>query len=699
VKLGRDDTAGPAALTAQLAGASGVFWMKDPAVGDRIAVVTALAPAKGLAARRTLIDAVLPPSVQGLAVEPLADDLTVSTDGDVVRIGRPGGLALSPAPVLARKAPAAGLPQPAALPALVDFAGWSQLGEGGFLARYDQLITAASEEAAKGKAAGVQARLSLARFLVGSELAYEAIGALNMAARADGTLMGDPEFRGLRGAARAMAGRYADAQADFSSPALANDPSSALWRGYVAMKLGDATGARQAFAAGRSALPRFAPKWLARFARADAEAAIASGDLNAARSSLALADAQKLDPIEAQATALDRARLLDAAGQPQQALALYDKAAQSSYGALAAPALQRAIEIRLNTGKISPADALNGLDSLRFRWRGDNTELETVRTLGRIYLSQGRYREALDALRSAGRRMTDLPAAAAQQTDLYSAFRSLFLGGAADGLEPVQSLALFYDFKELTPVGAEGDMMVRRLVRRLVDVDLLDQAAELLKYQAENRLDGVPRAEVATDLAMIQLMNRQPELALQAINSSRTTLLPPALTAERRLVEARANLGLGRYDNALEVLGQDKSPEARDLRGEIAWKQQDWAGAGGALEAGLGDRWKSAIPLSADEESRLIRAGTAYSLAGDNASLTRLRSRFARLAQGARQPEAMQVALTGDVAPGLSAAALARSVSDADALAGWVDRMKKRFRDRPASTASAAPARGGAGQG
>ena len=84
-------------------------------------------------------------------------------------------------------------------------------------------------------------------------------------------------------------------------------------------------------------------------------------------------------------------------------------------------------------------------------------------------------------------------------------------------LEPVQALAMFYDFKELAPIGADGDLMVRKIVRRLVDVDLLPQAAELLKYQAENRLDGVPRAQVSTDLAVIYLMDRRPEQALEAI--------------------------------------------------------------------------------------------------------------------------------------------------------------------------------------
>ncbi len=158
--------------------------------------------------------------------------------------------------------------------------------------------------------------------------------------------------------------------------------------------------------------------------------------------------------------------------------------------------------------------------------------------------------------------------------------------------------------------------------------------------------------------------------------------------SQGRYREARALKDLGRFDHALEVLGKDASPDARDLRGEIAWKQQAWPAAGQAIEGSLGDRWKSNLPLNADEESRLIRAGAAYSLAGDNAALARLRSRFGKFGGSARQPEAIKVALTGgEAGAGLTAQDFARTVTDADALAGWVDRMKKRFRDRPAPTA------------
>jgi len=318
--------------------------------------------------------------------------------------------------------------------------------------------------------------------------------------------------------------------------------------------------------------------------------------------------------------------------------------------------------------------------------------LETVRALGHIYLSQGRYREAMDALRSAGHLSPDQPAALGVTNDLTAAFRALFLDGQADGLPPIQALALFYDYKDLTPVGADGELLVRKLVRRLVDVDLLDQAADMLKYQVENRLDGIAKAQVATDLAVIYLMAKKPEQALEAINGSRTTILPTALATQRRVLEARALLALGRGDHALELLEGDKSPEAVDVRAEAAWRQRNWTQAATMLETLLGDRWKGAQPLTAEEQGRLMRAGVAYSLAGDDAALTRLRTRFTKLAETASAPEGLRVALAGVQAGSFSPGDIQRVVSDTAVFAGWVADMKRKFHDKLAQPLVPPPA-------
>jgi hypothetical protein len=708
IKAERDTDSATPGLRAALAGATKSLWLDDPVVGDKIGVVTALAPSKGVPGRRSYVDFALLPSAQGLALEPAVPDLNLAVDGEWVRIGRPKGLDISTVIAAAGAkgkglAPSAlGLPQPVAMPGLIDYVGWSRTGEAGFMARYSQLQNAAADElgreAAGDRTVGFNARMGLARFLVGSELNYEAIGVLNLLYRHHQELAGDPEFRGLRGAARAMAGRYKEAENDFSVPVLANDPASSLWRGYIASKENDWQTSSDAFAKGASAMNQFTPAWQSRFARAHAETALELGKLDVAFTEAALAIAQTKDPVEQLQARLIQARLMEAQGYPKRALPLYDAIARAPLDMLSAPALMHAAEIRLQLGQINETKAISVLDGLRFRWRGDRVELELIRNLGKLYLQGGHYREALETLRSISQAPIEAPEMADIRNDLSATFRALFLDGRADGMEPIQALALFYDFKDLTPVGSDGDLLVRKLARRLVDVDLLDKATELLKYQVDNRLDGVAKAQVATDLATLYIMNRQPEQAIGALNDSRTTLLPKALQDQRRMIEAKAWLDLNQNDHALELVGKDASADADGIRAEVAWRMQNWPQVGILLEKILGDRWKKPGALEPQQEAMLLRAGIAYSLAHDDVGLDRLRTRFGGFVDQAKSADALRVALAGAAAMPTLTRDFGKVAADTDIFAGWVERMKQRFKDAP-SVSSNRLADIGSGQG
>ncbi|WP_341020186.1 hypothetical protein [Brevundimonas diminuta] len=687
VDIERDDAV-KASLTARMAGATRTVWLTDPMIGDRFAAVTALAPGKGLKTGRRTVDAGFLPTAHGLAIETPTDDLSVTADGDLVTVTRPRGLTLSsPTAGLEAATEGADAPRAASRPALI-LADWSaDAGEGGFTARHRALQDGAERESGRAvddPRAPIEARLAYARFLVGHGLGFEAVGVLNALIKQTPAMQGVAEVRGLRGAARASIGRFAEAEADFSSGALAGDPSTKVWQGYIAAQQGDWANARRLFAAGAGVVDGFAPEWRARFGAAHAMAAVETGDADAARELLAYVFSQPNVSAPDQLTArLVQARLFELDQNPDRALAVYKAVARAPLDGIATPARLGVIKLEMAKGTLKADAAAAQLEALKWRWRGDATELAVIRTLGELYLSQGRYREALTTLKTAGPKIVTLPGGDRLQADLDNAFRALFLEGAADGLQPVQALALFFDFRELTPVGADGDEMVRRLARRLIDVDLLDQAAELLKYQAENRLDGVAKAQVSTNLAAVYLMNRQPEEALKALWSSRTTLLPTAMNLERRALEARALMELGRYDHALEVLGKDASPAARDVRADILWKQQQWGAAAALYEQRLGDRWKeTAVPLSEVEETRLIRAGAGYSLARDAAALNRLSKNYARFAEGARSPGAIRVALAGlDGADGSGRPQdFAALSAGADAYAGWIAQTKAEFR-------------------
>ena len=147
------------------------------------------------------------------------------------------------------------------------------------------------------------------------------------------------------------------------------------------------------------------------------------------------------------------------------------------------------------------------------------------------------------------------------QDEAAATFDSLFLAGKGDALPPIEALGLFYDFRELTPIGRRGDEMIRRLADRLVAVDLLDQAAELLQHQVDHRLQGAARAQVATRLAVIYLMNRKPDRALaDACRRRAPRDLSNELRDQRLLLEARALSDIGRHDLALEVIANIDEP-------------------------------------------------------------------------------------------------------------------------------------------
>ena len=88
----------------------------------------------------------------------------------------------------------------------------------------------------------------------------------------------------------------------------------------------------------------------------------------------------------------------------------------------------------------------------------------------------------------------------------------------------------------------------------------------------------------------------------------------------------------------------------------------------------------------------LLRTGVGYSLSGNDAALTRMQQRYGGFYDQARNPEALRVALSGVQTGQLSVADFGRATADNEAFAGWVDKMKARFREKPAPVGAAKPA-------
>ncbi|MGE3303462.1 MAG: hypothetical protein AB7M12_10145 [Hyphomonadaceae bacterium] len=626
-----DAKGGGAKLVVDFGRDGAVRWINDPEIGDRFAAALLPGPIEGVDVRRATMEAAILPAAQGAAVEPRADGVGAEFQDGKLIVTRGVGLIAS----------AQGGPTDAemnfdpAAPVLLDLAEWGGSSKSRAVDVLARLQSTAANEGFDA-AAKADARMALARFLLAHELAAETLGALRIAAINQPQLEEDASFRLMRGAANLMLRRVRDAQGDLASGKLADDASASLWRGYAAALQENWQEARRGFELGRSALYSQPPAWRVRFNLALGESALELNDFAAAESAIAAATGEAQSEESRANAKLLAGRLAYARGDEKTALALFDEVAQSREEEPAVKAILAGVRLRREQNLMSPADAAEMLEALRFRWRGDATELEIIQALGHVYEDMSRWREALSVMHAASARFPDLPAARRLRIDMASMFERLYLDGEADKLAPIQALGLFYEFKDLTPIGPNGDRMIRLLSARLVRVDLLEKAAELLQYQVDNRLDGVGQAQVAVDLATIYLANRQPEKAVMAIESTRQPGVPTMVAAERRLVESKALVDLSRFDHAMELLEKDSSPEAGNIRAEIAWRQKDWAQATALLLAVLQRRPDEA--LSEGDRAVVLRAAVAATLSDNKAALDKLKRAY--MAKMAQTPDA-----------------------------------------------------------
>ena len=686
--------AGKASVSIPFEEPARVHRIVDPKAGDAVLAITGALPARGFVRRQNFVEFALADSVQGVVVEPRADDVQAELAPDKITLGRPGGLTLSPAESAADRATA--VPK-----AIFDITSWQADRDSDFLARHDALWLAAS--LADGE---VRARihLDLARLYLAKGLYREARAAID-SLPAD-QVPDDAAFFVVRGLASILAGAPNAGLKDLDHPSIGTGRDARLWRAMALARLGKWAEARELFKGIEYALAAL-PIDLQRIAIVDAlRASLEVRDFDGVSSRFNELEIVGSIPEQEGYLALLRGRMAQALGRDKDALAFYRAASASSDRPSASEARLYEIELARKHEEITEEQALEDLETLSAMWRGDLIEVKVLRLLATMYAGAGRYREALLAVRMGTKLLPNSEPARQMQDMAADLFNELFNGAKADEMPPVQALALFYEFHELTPIGRRGDEMIRRLAERLVAIDLLDQGSELLQYQVEHRLEGAARAQVAARLAMIYLMNRKPDRALAALRATRLADVAGEIRQQRLLIEARAQSDIGRHDLALDIITNLVGRETVRLRSDIYWAARRWRESAEQIELLYGDRWKDFQPLSANEKSDVLRAALGYSLASDAIGLARLKEKFAAKFSDDTDRASFEAATQLSAANSAEFARIAKMAAAVDTLDGFMREMRQRFPDMatrpspvtqkadPSSTASLPAIRG-----
>ncbi|MCP4620381.1 MAG: tetratricopeptide repeat protein [Bradyrhizobium sp.] len=648
----------------------------DPDAGDTLFVITALPPIRGLIKRQDFVELTLLESIHGVAVRPNSDDVTAEIATDKIRLGKPGGLTLSSADVAAERAATV-----ARSPFEIE--EWRKNQAGPFIAREETLMQAAANATASTEQKQ-RARMELARFYMARGMYHEAKGVADFVLDESKPGSEDPGALMLRAVAHIIIGRPTAGLHDLANPVIGSNYDSQLWQGLAKARQGKWSEAREKFKNVEFAIASLPPE-LQRIVLMDAmRASLEVKDFSGAARRRSDLDVVGVPAELRPAVSVLRGRLAEALGYDRDAMNDYWIAISSEDRRSAAEAKLRDIMLRQKREEVTQADALKELETLSVSWRGDSVEVKALQLLADIYAQTGRYNEALLAVRTATRLQPNSEVSRQAQDMGAALFSDLYLTPKGDDMPPVDALAMFYEFRDLTPIGRRGDEMIRKLADRLVAIDLLDQAAELLQYQVDRRLEGAARAQVAARLAMVYLTNRKPDRAISALRATRIADLSGELRTQRLLLEARAQSDVGRHDLALDIISNISGREAVRLRSDIYWASRQWRESAEQIELYYGDRWQDFKPLNSNEKSDLIRAVVGYALAEDAIGLTRFREKYAPLMSGEADRIAFDVAGTPAKGSNAEFAEIAKLAASVDTLEGFLREMKTRFPDMTA---------------
>ncbi len=650
----------------------------DPEVGDRIVVVPVVPLGHGIGRGYDYPEVRLLATAQGVAIVPRIDDLVVRSLKSGIELASTKGLELSPVPAEVRQR--ARLERRSEAARVLDLGRWREATPQAIRAERRRLLLAAAG-AAEGEEREAH-RLALAELSLAQGDAAEALGVLTVVAGDRPAVDGDPRFRLLRGAALMLLGRLPEARGDLFHGSLGDSDEGALWQAALSIAEGGGS-IGSALKRGGTVAQDYPRVLRIPLGLLVAEGAIADGDVAEARRHL---DVLRIEPLDRRLSGrleFLEGRLLEASGEFDLAV---DRWKESERGhdrpSRARSALAR-VALEVERDRILRTEAIEQLESLRYAWRGDAFEFQLLSRLGELYLAEGDYPRALRTLRQAVTVFPDQPGVQAITEQMAGTFQRLYLDGLADSLAPLAAIALFDEFRELTPAGDKGNEMIRKLADRLVAVDLLGRAASLLEDQVRHRLDGEDKARVGARLALVNLLDRKPEAALAALAMSAVETLPEALARQRAHLEARSLAETGRSDDALALLEADASLDAELIRADIHWRTRDWPAAAQALNRVA--RLTGALPGHSLDEAQaryLLNRAVALTLGGDGRALKRLSERYGQAMNATSYRDAFR--LIADAGPksltDLNRAVTSR-VEDAENfqtfLAAYQDRVRK----------------------
>ncbi len=331
-------------------------------------------------------------------------------------------------------------------------------------------------------------------------------------------------------------------------------------------------------------------------------------------------------------TKFTRARIAEMNGDNKTAVELWEElAADSEDRYNRARATFALTQHKLVYGQIDVDEAVETFHRLGIVWRGDSFELDLLKLIGQLYVVKGEYRKGLQAWKTLVDNFPSTKESLFIAGRMKKVFIELFDEGEAYNLSPLEALTLYFEFRDLTPVGERGDRIIQQLAQHFINADLLDNASSLLTHQVRFRTNGDRRNQLVLKLADLHISNNRPEKAIEALGFFDKTAVSEEVIAAAKYLEVRALIDMQRYDEAFARLRDDFSKPAQDARLDIFWQQKNWFAIIGIIESRLPSmRGGEESKLTEEQTNDILRLAVAYAAQEYREQLRQLRANFLR---------------------------------------------------------------------
>lgn len=614
----------------------------DPSVGDNLTAVTVEQADQFAGSARRMVDFHLLNSIAGLTLKPETLDLEVDLNSKGVEISRPEGLALSRIKDVNRRRireeiqatqmeELMGQEKGEEMRRIFDFDRWMMGGLQSLGQNQKILLSTLSDKDKQGK---VQDLISLAKMNLANDRGQEALGYLDFALAELPDIEKSSEFKALRGASYALAGKFDPALRDLNDPALASYDELDYWRSYTLTWLGDWQQAIRTAPDSFGALIQYPQRLLEKIGLKLAEVALRDGDVSRAEAILSVLqkDSKTLWPWTKAGIMYLKGEAHRQSGEYARARELWEPLTEGKddyYRVRAGLAL--AILGHVTNSETTEA-LIDRLEGLRYAWRGDELEAHINFLLGKLYLEQDRYLKGFTILRDATSMSPDTDVSREIAAYMKEAFKEIFM--KEEGMGALDAVAVYEEFRELTPTGDAGNQLVHSLAERLVEADLLGRAADILQHQVDFRLEGIEKARIAVRLAAVYLLDRNPDKALEALRVAESLYKQqPSAEEKRREIKLLRARALSQKDQAEEALAllqtMGTANDVNRLRADIAWNARLWEDAAEALnDLILDEALDPARPLTREQAELVLNRAVALNLSSNRVALANMRKRY-----------------------------------------------------------------------